>query len=139
MAKNAGYTLGLTLSGFPGLTQADFIIESISITGDKQELVEVNDLSDSTLWRDYILGLKEKGEITITTYGRPELTLGSTGVATIGSATGPGHIAFANLAVIVTDLPDIDTSKGEPFKTPVKYKILPSISRLAPTGATGDT
>lgn len=63
MGKTAGYTLGLTLSGFPGIDTTTMIIDSISITGDKQELIEVNDLCDTTLWRDYILGLKEKGEI----------------------------------------------------------------------------
>lgn len=138
MAKTAGYTLGLTLSGFPGLTQANFIIDSLEITGSQQELVEVNDLSDSTLWRDYILGLKEKGEISVTVYGAPQLELGATGVATISSATGAGHVELTSAAVVITATPDISTSKSEPLKTTLKYKILPSVSRLAPTGATGD-
>ena len=138
MAKTAGYTLSLTLSGFPGLTQADYIIDSIGITGSQQELVEVNDLSDSTLWRDYILGLKDKGEISIVVYGAPALELGATGLATISSAAGAGHIELTSAAVVITATPDISTNKGEPLKTTLKYKILPSISRLAPTGATGD-
>lgn len=136
--KTAGYTLSLTLSGFPGLTQSNHIIESIEITGDNQELVEVNDLSDGTLWRDYILGLKEKGEITIVVYGAPALELGATGLVTIGSDIGPGHIELASTAVVITQKPTISSNKGEPLKTTLTYKILPSISRLAPTGATGD-
>ena len=137
-AKTAGYTLSLTLTGFPGLTQSSYIIDSVEITGEQQELVEVNDLSDSTLWRDYILGLKEKGEISIVVYGAPELTLGATGLATISSAIGAGHIELAQTAVVITQKPTISTNKGEPLKTTLTYKILPSISRLAPTGATGD-
>ena len=137
MAKTAGYTLGLTLSGFPGIDTTTLIIDSISITGDKQELVEVNDLCDTTMWRDYILGLKETGEISITTYGRPSVSLGDKGKVTIGNSSGT--FSFADLPVIVTELPDIDTSKADPFKTTVKYKVLPTDSRLAATGATGTT
>ncbi len=136
--KTAGYTMSLTLSGFPGLTQSSHIIDSIEITGENQELIEVNDLSDGTLWRDYVLGMKEKGEITINVFGAPELELGATGVATISSATGAGHIALSSVGVVITQTPTITSSKGELLKTALKYKILPSTSRLAPTGATGD-
>jgi len=82
-AKQAGFTLSLTLTGFPGLTQANHIIEQVDIGGDKQEVLEVNDLSSDTLWRDYCLGLKEKGEVSIVVYGSPALTLGATGMASI--------------------------------------------------------
>lgn len=138
MAKTAGYTLGLTLTNFPGFTQADYIVESIEIGGDKQELVEVNDLGADHMWRDYILGLKEKGEISITVYGKPDLELGATGLASINSSAGKGHIELANVPVIVTEKPDVSTSKSAPLTTTIKFKILPSVSRLAPTGATGD-
>lgn len=130
MAKTAGYTLSLVLTGFPGLTQASYIIESVDIGGDKEELVEVNDLSSATMWRDYIEGLKEKGEVSITVYGAPALTLGAKGTASISSATGPGQVLLASTPVIITETPDVSTSKGEPLKTTLKYKMLPSDSRL---------
>jgi len=130
MAKSAGYTLGLVLTDFPGLTQSSYIIDSVTIGGDKMDLVEVNDLSSATMWRDYIEGLKEKGEVSITVYGAPQLTLGAKGKASIASATGPGAVTLAQTPIIVTETPEVSTSKNEPLKTTLKYKMLPTDSRL---------
>lgn len=138
MAKTGGYTLGLVLSDFPGLDQSKHIIEAISIGGDKMELVEVNDLSSTTMWRDYIEGLKEKGEITVTVHGNPQLTLGAKGKVSITSESGAGQVTLAETPVIITELPDIDTDKSKPLTTQLKYKMLPDDSRLA-SAATGST
>jgi len=135
-AKQAGFTLSLTLTGFPGLTQANHIIEQVDIGGDKQEVLEVNDLSSDTLWRDYCLGLKEKGEVSIVVYGSPALTLGATGMASISSATGPGAVSLLNTPVLVAETADVSTTKSQLLKTTLKFKMLPTDSRLAGPAAT---
>lgn len=137
--KTAEFTQALVLSGFPGLDQGEFIIESFQKTGDEQELIEVNDLSDNTLYRDYVPGMITTGEVSITVYGRPNVTIGQTGKASVSSAAGKGQITMSERPVIIVKEPEVSSSKGELLKTTIVYRTLAPISRLAPTGATGAT
>ena len=131
--KKSGFTQALTLSGFPGIpSEESFIIESFQKTGDEQELLEVNDLADNTLYRDYVPGMITTGEVTIVLHGRPEVSIGEIGMASVGSATGPGHITMSERPVIIVKEPETNTSKGELLKTTLVYKTLAAGSRLAP-------
>lgn len=133
--KPAGFTQALTLSGFPGIDSAQsFIIESFQKSGDEQELIEVNDLADNTLYRDYVPGMITTGEVTIVVLGRPSVSIGETGKASVGSATGPGQVTMSERPVIIVKEPETNTSKGELLKTTLVYKTLATGSRLAPAG-----
>lgn len=135
MAKKAGFTQALTLSDFPGIDQETYIITEFHKTGDEQELIEVNDLSDDTMDRDYVLGLITRGEITVTLMGpKPNVEVGQTGTVSIDSATGPGRVTLASVPVVVTKTPDVDVNKTAPLSHSITYKVLPSGSRLLATG-----
>lgn len=130
--KSADFTQALVLTGFPGITAGEFIIESFEKTGDEQELIEVNDLETDTMNRDYVLGLITTGEVTVTVYGQPDVEIGDRGNASVTSKANKGQVTMSSRPVIIVKEPDVSTSKSEPLKTTITYRTLPTDSRLLP-------
>lgn len=124
---NPKYEQKLTISGLPGITATDWVISAIRGKPESQEVIDCNDLQSTIEYGDYVLGLKTKGDISVTLWGRPQVELGATGHIEVSDSDGE---KVFDEYVIVTETPDYSLAAGEHTQTEYGFKILASGSRL---------
>lgn len=129
---------GVTLSGFPNLeSPTSYNLKSFQITGASVDLIEVSDMQDTSMVRDYVPGMVTLGDLTLTLSGPPkeQITEGATGTATITIA---GSTIF-NHPVILTEQGDASANVGEEVGFTMKFKILKTGSMALSSGTGGQT
>ena len=127
MSKNPKYEEKLTITGLPGITASDWVVSNIRFKEESQETIACNDLQSTIDYEDYVLGLKTKGDVSVTLWGRPKVALGATGHIEVTDADN--EVIFDEY-VVVAETPDYSLSAGEHTQQEYTFKILPSGSRL---------
>ena len=127
-SKNAVLTM-TSLDGASASPLSGYVLERTNYSGDTVDLVEVNDISDNKMSKDYVIGMDDGGQLTVAVTGIPSeipirsrwtITLTIDGVTVISARTG-----------IVTNARSVEASAGRPAATTLQFKILPNNSRLA--------
>ena len=81
MTKKMEFAKAITFNKFPGKTHPEtFVVTGITPSPEELELVEVNDLQDSSMVRDWVPGMRTPGKLDITiTGGMFDLAVGTVG------------------------------------------------------------
>lgn len=129
-SKNVSLTL--TSLDNESFTIANFVVTAMRYTGNTADLVEVNDITDNKMDKDYVIGMRDGGTLDLTLQtvfaelkegSRWTITASIDGVTIINGKTG-----------IITQSQSVDAQGGQPASTALQFKILPSNSRLGSNG-----
>lgn len=126
---------GVSLSGFPGLTTpTNYNLKSFQITPASVDTIEVSDMQDSSMIRDYVPGMVTLGDLTLSLSGMPlaQLTEGSTGTASISI----GGTKIFEQPVMLIEQGAANANVGEEVGFDMKFKILKAGS-MALSGTSG--
>lgn len=131
-SKNAVLTM-TSLDGLSASPLSGYVVERTNYSGDTVDLLEVNDITDNKMSKDYVIGMDDGGQLTVAVTGIPAeipirsrwtITVSIDGVTIINGRTG-----------IVTNARSVEASAGRPASTTLQFKILPNNSRLAAVAA----
>ena len=128
---------GVTLSGFPGLdTPTNYNLKTFQITPASVDTIEVSDMQDPSMIRDYVPGMVTLGDVTLSLSGPPkaQLTEGAVGIATISI----GGTTIFSQPVILVEQGSASADVGGEIGFDMKFKILKSGS-MALSGSSGSS
>jgi len=136
-------TLTLTSLDSESFTLSNFVVTGMRYSGDTADMVEVNDITDNKMDKDYVIGMHDGGTLDLTLQAVfAELKEGTRWSLT---ASIDGVTIFSNKIGVITQSQSVDAQGGQPASTSLQFKILPSNSRLAagsyvanPTGPSGN-
>ena len=128
MTKSIYLAKSVTFTGFPGQSPTTFIVDSFSITPATVELIEINDMQDADMVKDYAHGMVTLGDVTIVFTGyTDQIEVGSVGTASI-SVDGT---SIFNHKVVLVESGTINATAKQPLKSQLKFKILKDDSNFA--------
>lgn len=120
--------LSMTAIGSGSSTVANYVVTRAQYSGDTVDLVELNDITDNKMSKDYILGMDDGGTLSLTLQGLAnDLTIRSRW--TIGLSID-GVTIFSGKKGVITNANTIEAQGGQPASTNIQIKILPNDSRL---------
>ena len=126
---------GVTLSGFPGLdTPTNYNLKTFQITPASVDTIEVSDMQDPSMIRDYVPGMVTLGDVTLSLSGPPkaQLTEGAVGTATISI----GGVTIFSQPVMLVEQGSASGDVGGEVGFDMKFKILKAGS-MALSGTSG--
>lgn len=129
MAKQIYLAKAVTFSNFPGsASPTTFIVDSFNISPSTVEMIEINDMQDSDMVKDYAHGMVTLGDVTIVFTGvTDQIEVGAIGTASISV---DGTTIFSHKVVLV-ESGTINATAKQPIKSQLKFKILKDDSNFA--------
>ena len=125
-SKNAQLTLSSLDSETFAIT--NYVVTSANYSGDNVDLLEVNDITDNKMSKDYVFGMDDGGTLDLTLQGlAPGLKIRTRWTMSLSI---DGVSIFQNKIGVVTNAQQFRAESGQPASTQIQFKVLPANSRL---------
>lgn len=107
----------------------DYVVESARYTGATVDLVEVNDVTEDKMDKDYVVGMRDGGTLDLTV--RAVYTELKEGTRWKLGMKVDNAVVFKDKYGIITQSQSVDVQGGQLASTSLQIKVLPNNSRLA--------
>ena len=152
MGKKMEFAKAITFDKFPGQTHPEtFVVTGIQPNPETIDLVEVNDLQDASMEKDWVPGMRTPGTVDITieggmfdlpigTVGRIKITMTPITTAADGTVTlgSPVTIVKERWALVTKAAPT-KLEAGKPVEFGISLQTLKNNPIMAPADESGNT